>query len=154
MTPNTWKRLLAISLALNIGFAATVTYKQWQNTRVSTQASISLPEQLGLSPTQREHWQRIEQGFITDLKTNWDHIRVGRKALIDEIFSTHPDRTRIDAIQADIAALQSAQQQRVIAQLLAERELLDVTQQAALKALLLSRHAEPVIEEEQLHKDH
>lgn len=153
MNRNTWKLLLAVSLALNIGFAATVGYKQWQNTRVSAKASINLPERLGLSPAQRERWQRVEQDFITDLRANWNHIRQSRTVLVDEIFSAHPDRTRIDALQADIATLQSAQQQRVIAQLLAERELLDATQREILKALLLSRHAEQVSEEEQLHKN-
>lgn len=154
MTRNTWKLLLAASLALNIGFAATVAYKQWQNTRTGPKASISLPEQLGLNPTQRERWQSIEQGFITDLTANWEHIRMSRKALIDEIFSEHPDRTRIDTMQIDIATLQNAQQQRVITQLLAERELLDAPQRATLKALLLSRHSEQASEEEQLHKNH
>lgn len=154
MTRTPWKLLLAVSLALNIGFAASVAYKQWQSTRLDAKTSLSLPDRLNLSPTQRESWQGIEQGFIQDLSANWDHIRLSRTALINEIFSEHPDRTRIDAMQAEIASLQSAQQQRVIAQLLAERELLNDTQRATLKALLLSRHADEPSKEEQLHKNH
>jgi hypothetical protein len=52
-----------------------------------------------------------------------------------------------------IAALQDAQQQRVIAQLLAERALLDDGQRARLMALLLSRYAQESSEEELLHRD-
>ena len=62
-------------------------------------------------------------------------------------------RAAIDAEQARIAALQDAQQQRVIAQLLAERALLDDGQRARLMALLLSRYAQESSEEELLHRD-
>ena len=64
-----------------------------------------------------------------------------------------PQRAAIDAEQARIAALQDAQQQRVIAQLLAERALLDDGQRARLMALLLSRYAQESSEEELLHRD-
>lgn len=151
MIRTPWKLLLAISLALNIGFATTVAYKQWYITQVSPRSQISLPDQLGLDAAQRQHWQSIEQGFVTDLSANWDHIRQSRTALINEIFSEHPDRTRIDAMQADIATLQNTQQQRVIVQLLAERELLDADQRTALKALLLGRHTDELSKAEQLH---
>lgn len=151
MTRTSWNLLLAVSLALNIGFAASVAYTQWQNIRSGAKVSLSLPDQLGLSSAQREQWQAIEQGFITDLNANWDRIRQSRTGLINEIFSEHSDRTRIDAMQAEIAALQSTQQQRVIAQLLAERELLTNAQRATLKALLLSRHADEISKEAQLH---
>lgn len=63
--------------------------------------------------------------------------------------ANEPQRA-IDAEQARIAALQDAQQ-RVIAQLLAERALLDDGQRARLMALLLSRYAQESSEEE-LHR--
>lgn len=65
-----------------------------------------------------------------------------REALVRHIFSTALQRAEIDAEQARIAALQDAQQQRVIAQLLAKRELLDENQRAKLRDLLLSRYAQ------------
>jgi uncharacterized sporulation protein YeaH/YhbH (DUF444 family) len=84
---------------------------------------------------------------------NWAEIRRHREALVRHIFANEPQRAAIDAEQARIAALQDAQQQRVIAQLLAERALLDDGQRARLKALLLSRYAQESSEEELLHRD-
>ena len=69
------------------------------------------------------------------------------------IFAATPDRSAIDAEQARIAALQDAQQQRVIAQLLSERALLNDGQRAQLMALLLQRYAQEATQEEQLHRD-
>ena len=58
-----------------------------------------------------------------------------------------------DAEQTAIAALQEAQQQRVIAQLLAERGVLDEQQRERLMDLLLSRYSQESTEEELLHRD-
>lgn len=159
---NTWKWLLAASLSLNLGFAATVAYKQLQQVRLlraaptspSVQSQhLSLPDQLQLSPEQRSRWTQIEPGFVTDLAANWREIRQHREALIRHIFSAQPERAKIDAEQARIAALQDAQQRRVITQLLAERELLDQRQRAALMTLLLDRYTNEATEEELLHRD-
>ena len=46
----------------------------------------------------------------------------------------------------------TAQQQRVITQLLAERELLDTAQRERLLQLLLGRYAQEATEEELLHR--
>ena len=51
------------------------------------------------------------------------------------------------------AALQEAQQRRVITQLLGERELLDQRQRAVLMALLLSRYENEATKEELPHRD-
>ena len=57
-----------------------------------------------------------------------------------------------DCEHAAIAQLQAAQQQRVIAQLQAERALLDASQRAHLLELLLQRYSQDATEEEQLHR--
>lgn len=148
------KWLLAASLALNLGIVAALA---WQGVRGpdSMQATrpVDLPAYLNLSEQQQQQWQRIEAGFLDDLSVNWRAIRSHREALIRYIFAPVPDRTAIDREQARIAALQDAQQRRVIAQLLAERDVLDARQRGALMALLLSRYADEVSEEERLHRD-
>jgi hypothetical protein len=72
---------------------------------------------------------------------------------VRHIFAAAPDRTVIDAEQAAIAKLQGAQQQRVITQLLAERNVLDEQQRKRLMDLLLSRYSQETTEEELLHRD-
>ena len=67
------------------------------------------------------------------------------------IFASTPDPAAIEREQARIAELQNAQQQRVITQLMAERELLNSEQRARLLALLLSRYSAEPTQEEQLH---
>ena len=57
------------------------------------------------------------------------------------------------AEQAAIARLQAEQQQRVIAQLLAERALLNEAQRVRLMELLLRRYAQESSEEELLHRE-
>jgi hypothetical protein len=66
------------------------------------------------------------------------------------VFSDAPDRARIEAERARIAELQALQQQRVIAQLLAERDILDAAQRAALAERLL-REAPAAPLEQRLH---
>ena len=62
-------------------------------------------------------------------------------------------RAQWKQLEPAIAALQEAQQQRVIAQLLAERGVLDEQQRERLMDLLLSRYSQESTEEELLHRD-
>lgn len=152
MKPATCKWLLAISLSLNLGIVAAVALRQMQPPAPAA-ADLHLPDYLQLSPDQRQRWQQLDPVFLEDLAANWRAIRAHREALLRHIFAATPERARIDAEQAQIAALQDAQQRRVIAQLLAERELLDEQQRAKLLDLLLSRYAQDNTEEERLHRE-
>lgn len=148
--------LLAVSLALNAGIVVAVALHQWQpppKAETSQPSPVNLPDYLELSAEQRQRWQQLEPDFLRDVAANWSEVRRHREALVRHIFANEPQRTAIDAEQARIAALQDAQQQRVIAQLLAERALLDDGQRARLMALLLSRYAQESMEEELLHRD-
>lgn len=148
------KWLLAASLALNAGVIAAVVADRFAGEPPASpaQAPVHLPDYLGLTSEQRQRWNEIEQGFLQDITGNWREIRTHRERLVREVFSAKPDRAAIDAEQARIAMLQDVQQRRVIAQLLAERELLNEQQRAALMALLLSRYTQESTEEEQLHR--
>ncbi|MEZ5718961.1 MAG: periplasmic heavy metal sensor [Burkholderiaceae bacterium] len=146
-----WKGLLALSLALNLGTIAAVLVQQARPAH-NAAVPLNVPDYLGLGPQQRERWQQLEPAFLRDLAANWSDIRRHRESLVRHIFAEPPQRAAIDAEQATIAALQAAQQQRVIAQLLAERDLLDAAQREKLMNLLLSRYAQESTEEEQLHR--
>lgn len=150
-----WKWLLAVSLSLNIGIVAAVLVKQVHPLAQANGAPphLNLPDYLRLNQAQRQRWRQLEPDFLRDIAANWSEIRAHREALVRHIFSPTPQRSEIDAEQASIAALQEAQQRRVIIQLLAERELLDERQRAKLRDLLLSRYAQDATEEERLHRN-
>lgn len=143
-----WKWLLAVSLSLNLGIVGAAAFHL-----LRPAPHVSLPDHLQLRPDQRVRWQEIEREFLKDLGANWSEIRKHREALVRRIFSAAPERAAIDAQQARIAALQDAQQRRVIDQLLAERDLLDAGQREALMNLLLTRYTQEATEEEMLHRE-
>lgn len=147
--------LLILSLALNLGIGVALVRHQLQPAPTAPAAApaLNLPDYLGLSAEQRQRWQQLEPPFLRELSANWEQIRQHREALVRHIFAAAPERAAIDTEQARIAALQDAQQQRVIAQLLSERALLNDSQRAKLMALLLSRYAQEATQEEQLHRD-
>lgn len=152
MKHPTWIRtLLAVSLALNLGILAALVLRPARVAPPPAPA-VHLPDYLALTPGQRTRWEALEAPFLRDLSSNWDDIRHRREALVRHIFAAAPDRAAIDAEQAAIARLQAAQQQRVITQLLAERELLDTAQRERLLQLLLGRYAQEATEEELLHR--
>lgn len=155
MNRSVWKWVLAVSLSINLGVIATIVQKQIRTSPEMTataEKQVSLPDRLQLTQEQRQRWLEIERTFLADIAANWRDIRVQREALVRQIFSAQPDRARIDAQQAKIAALQDAQQRRVVTQLLAERELLDESQRVALMELLLNRYTEEASQEERLHQ--
>ncbi|MBK6567350.1 Spy/CpxP family protein refolding chaperone [Candidatus Aalborgicola defluviihabitans] len=157
MNRTTWTRfLLAASLALNLGIVVAIAIRPSPPRSVDIAVQpphLNLQDYLELSVEQRTKWQQLEPAFLHELAVNWQGIRQHREALVQQIFATTPNRTAIDAEQAAIAALQGAQQQRVIAQLLAERNLLDEQQRKRLMDLLLSRYSQETTEEELLHRD-
>ncbi|HNN88078.1 MAG TPA: periplasmic heavy metal sensor [Giesbergeria sp.] len=157
MNHATWTRsLLAISLALNLGVVAALVLRQpppADPPAAAHEAPVNLQDYLELTGEQRQHWQQLEPGFLTEVSANWNAIRKHREALVRHIFAAAPDRQAIDAEQAAIARLQAEQQQRVIAQLLAERALLNEAQRVRLMELLLRRYAQESSEEELLHRE-
>lgn len=156
MNRTPWTRyLLTVSLALNLGIVAALVLRPAPPAAdgVAQHVPLNLQDHLGLTPEQRARWQQLEPVFLRELAANWQEIRQHREALVRHIFSSEPDRAAIDAEQAAIAALQGAQQHRVIEQLLAERAVLDESQRKRLMDLLLSRYAQEATEEELLHRD-
>ena len=146
---------LVLSLLLNVGVIGAVGYRVVQQGQLpgafgGTAAPPSLPDYLKLSAEQRRQWLDLEAGFLRELGADWQQIRTHRENMIREVFSERPDPGRIEAERAVIAQVQARQQQRVIAQLLKERDVLDLDQQRALAELLI-RQAPAGTFEERLH---
>ena len=157
MNRTVWTRyLLVASLTLNLGIVTALVVRPSPPRAVDIAAQprhLNLQDYLELSAEQRTQWQQLEPAFLRELAANWQDIRQHREALVRHIFAATPDRTAIDAEQNAIAGLQGAQQQRVIAQLLDERKLLNAPQRQRLMDLLLSRYSQESTEEELLHRD-
>lgn len=149
------KLVLVLSLLLNLGVIGAVGYRIVQHGQLpgvfgGNATEAGLPDYLKLSAEQRRQWHELETAFLRELGADWQQIRSHRESMIREIFSDRPDRGRIEAERAVIAQLQAGQQQRVIEQLLKERDILDREQQRALAELLV-RQAPAGTFEERLH---
>ncbi len=147
--------VLVLSLLLNLGVIGAVGYRVVQHGQLAgvfggNAAKASLPDYLKLSAEQRRQWHELETEFLRELGADWQQIRPHRESMIREIFSDRPDRGRIEAERAVIAQLQARQQQRVIEQLLRERDILGPEQQRALAELLIRQVPAGTLEE-QLH---
>ncbi len=146
---------LILSFLLNLGVIDAVGYLAVKRGQLPVvfdhdAKEANLPDYLKLSAEQRRRWHDLETGFLKDLSAEWRQIRPHRENMINEIFSERPDRGRIETERAAIAQLQAGQQQRVIEQLLKERDILEREQWRAL-AELLARQAPSGTMEERLH---
>lgn len=142
---------LALSLLVNLGVLGAVGYRAWvQGTAPA--AGENLPRFLQLSAEQLRRWHASEAAFLGQLGSGAAQIRTHRDRMIGAIFAATPDPALIDAERSAIARLQDEQQKLVIAQLLRERELLQVEQRERLARLLLAQPVGPS-SIEQLHRD-
>jgi hypothetical protein len=131
----------AFSLLLNAGVLAALGY-QWLRDGLPPVRGIgqqTAADYLKLSPSQRERWQALEVDFLPGLQSGIKEMAAHRETLIREIFSEQPSLDKIEREREAIARLQDAQQKRVIAQLLEERQLLDTSQRQVLAELLLKQ---------------
>ena len=136
--------LLALSLLANAGVLAGAWLQAWRAEGATELAFFGMshervPEYLKLDPAQRKRWHAMERDFVSSLNDAGREILTHRERLVREIFSAQPDAAAIERERATIFALQEAQQRRVIAQLMKEREMLNPAQRAALASLLLKQ---------------
>ena len=138
---------LILSVLLNLGAVGAAGYRALVRDRP---AASDLASRLALDAAQRSRWHGLEQNFVRELDAGWQEIARQRETLVREGVSEQPDPARIEAARARIAEVQMQQQQRVIAQFLQEREILNAKQRQELVDLLLRE--EPVApRERQLH---
>lgn len=138
---------LLISVLLNLGVVGAAGYRALVQDR---SGATELASRLKLDAAQRARWHSLEQNFVRELDAGWQEIARHREALVREAFSERPDPARIEAERARIAEVQMQQQQRVIAQFLQEREILNAEQRRELVAILL-REEQAAPRERQLH---
>lgn len=147
MKTHLLRAVLAISLLINVGVFSAFAYRTF-----STDDFPGLPRYLQLTDEQVHRWHATEAGFLEQLGSSTEAVRVHRDRLIRAIFAETPDPMLIDAERTAIARLQDEQQKQVIRQLLQERELLSPTQRTKLAQLLLDQPAGPSTIE-LLHRD-
>lgn len=150
MKPSLQRLALVLSLLINLGVVSAVAYRAIAPS--APPPGESLPRHLQLSAEQLRRWHESEAGFLKQIGTGANEIRLHRDRMINAIFSETPDRNLIDSERAAIARLQDEQQKLVIAQLLRERELLQPVQRERLARLLLAQPVGPSTIE-QLHRD-
>lgn len=138
---------LLISVLLNLGVVGAAGYRALVQDR---SAATELASRLKLDAAQRARWHSLEQNFVRELDAGSQEIARRREALVREVFSERPDPARIEAERARIAKVQMQQQQRVIAQFLQEREILNAEQRRELVDVLL-REEQAAPRERQLH---
>ncbi len=137
--------LLVLSLLVNVGVLAGAWFQASRADGAAEQAFFGMgheqvPDYLKLDPAQRERWHAMEQDFVKTLNEAGREIQTHRERLVHEILSAQPDAAAIERERASIFALQEAQQRSVIAQLLKEREMLNIEQRVALANLLLKQN--------------
>ena len=138
---------LILSVLLNLGVVGAAGYRALVGDRPG---EADLASRLKLDAAQRTRWRGLEQNFVRELDAGWQEIARHREALVREVFSERPDPARIEAARARIAEVQMQQQQRVIAQFLQEREILNTEQRRELVDVLL-REEPAAPRERQLH---
>lgn len=138
---------LVISVLVNLGVVGAAGYRALIQDRPG---ATDLPSRLELDAAQRSRWHSLEQNFVRELDAGWQEIARHREALVREVFSERPEPARIEAARARIAEVQVQQQQRVIAQFLQEREILNTEQRRELVDVLL-REEQAAPRERQLH---
>ncbi|MBE0548605.1 MAG: periplasmic heavy metal sensor [Rubrivivax sp.] len=138
---------LIVSVLLNLGVVGAAGYRALVQDR---SGANDLASRLELDAVQRTSWHSLEQDFVRELDAGWQEIARHREALVREVFSERPEPARIESARARIAEVQGQQQQRVIAQFLQEREILNAEQRRELVEVLL-REEQAAPRERQLH---
>ncbi|WGK62177.1 periplasmic heavy metal sensor [Halopseudomonas sp. SMJS2] len=149
MKPSILRLLLGISVLFNLGVLAALGWQQLSHGLFNDTGEPLLARELELDEQQRQRWQQIEAPFLVELQQSAAAIQQQHDRLIHSIFARSLDVQRIRTEQQALASLQQQQQQRVIEQLLKEREILDERQRQRLVELLTQQTG--TLEVERLH---
>jgi Spy/CpxP family protein refolding chaperone len=85
--------------------------------------------ELGLSDEQAAQWKSLREKFQTNLARLRPALQAKRVELVQLVAAPEPDRARIDAVAAEIQALQAELQKECIQHLLDEKKILNPEQQ-------------------------
>lgn len=138
MNPKLKSLLILLSVALNIAFVAAWGWKVAVASRaepappppgVLPEGMTSLHQQLELTPEQRREIEpRLEQFRLATAAT-FAELNRRRDELLELLAAPQPDRELIRAKQQEIRAGQQACQERLIAHILAEKQVLSADQE-------------------------
>lgn len=147
MSQSKKSRYFIFLTLLNLGILLAIVWASWG----STSKPPVLANYLQLDAEQVLHWRQAEQAFLVQLESNENAIKQQRNTLIEAVFADDLSLAEVHLARQSLAQLQNKQQEIVVEQLLAEREILTVRQRDLLKELLIQQpmHASHY---EQLHK--
>jgi Spy/CpxP family protein refolding chaperone len=130
------KYLLAISLALNLSVIATAGYRHFSGRGTWTSPfGTKMPkdrflfEELSLTQQQMRTMREKAVPFRAEIDRQRVEILARRKELVRLLRADAPDGAAIDAVIAEISAMQQAMQQKITRQMLEQKALLDSGQQ-------------------------
>lgn len=154
MSSTLQRRLLAVSLLINLGVLVAALWSQLASDGLPmpSGAQTSLTRELQLNSRQLQRWHDAEAPFLAQLRTSMQAIGEQRDSLVRGIFAAETDIEKIEAARVRIAELQERQQRLVIDQLLREREILEPSQRDRLADILLGQPVGP-IGLDQLHRE-
>lgn len=147
MSQSKKSRYFIFLTLLNLGILLAIVWASWG----ATSKPPVLANYLQLDAEQVLHWRQAEQAFLVQLESNENAIKQQRNTLIEAVFADDLSLAEVHLARQSLAQLQNKQQEIVVEQLLAEREILTVRQRDLLKELLIQQpmHASHY---EQLHK--
>lgn len=127
---------------LNLGIFLAIAWAGWGRIW-QVENTPELIQYLQLDAQQVLQWQKAEQQFLIQLKENELVIQTQRNALIEKVFADNLVLEEVQQARNDLALSQNQQQNIVVEQLLAEREILTAQQRVLLKNFLLQQATEP-----------
>lgn len=141
------RRYFIFLTLLNLGILLAIVWASWG----STSKPPILANYLQLDAEQVLHWRQAEHAFLVQLESNENAIKQQRNTLIQAVFADDLSLDNVHLARQSLAQLQNKQQEIVVEQLLAERQILTAHQRGLLKELLIQQpmHASKY---EQLHK--
>lgn len=147
MSPHPLKIALILSLMLNIGVLGAAGFQLARGGSQSATDGSGVADSLQLDEEQRRQWREMESGFKESFRESWGATRRHREVLVRHIFSDQPDPAAIEDERRAILNLLEQQQKRVIAQLLAKRNILTEQQRAKLAEMLIRQEPAATVEQ-------
>jgi Spy/CpxP family protein refolding chaperone len=137
MNSKTKFLLVLLSVTLNVAFVAGWGWRTMHASpgtivpppAAGSSAGLSLHQQLGLTP---EQWRQIEPGlaqFRKETAASFEQMNRQRNELLELLAAPQPDQERLRLKQQEIQATQRQCQERLLAHILAERQVLSPEQQ-------------------------
>ena len=158
MTRQKWTVLaLLLSIAFNLTFLGAFGYRllqkrkhraEWTRrtervehnpTRPGEPGGPTFEVELKMGPEQREHMKRLRESFFPQMRQSHERIFEKRKELAGMIASAKVDTAAIGRTLDEIGRMQVEIEQKVVRQMLNERELMDPKQREQFNRIIIGR---------------